>query len=175
MEYLHVPLVSLPSVALDRLDSLLNLTINKIDELPVRFQVYQGGIVIFLAKSFAYRQDCITQIHAPTMAECIEKLKTIRINAAGVLDTAEYNVESELYAVLRDKLKNTPHITLIDRQCAVCYNYTPHMVPHLGSIRHPLCNRCILKVERCPICRQKILLESDLDTDSEEDLMTEVE
>lgn len=159
MEYVNEPLDTLSSSVMDKLDSVINKSIDRIDNLPVRFQVYSGGLVIYMTKSFAYRQDCITQIHGKTMADCIEQLKGVHINEAGVLATETYRLESTFYDMMREKLAHTPHINLIDHRCAVCYNYTPHTA---DGHQHPLCNRCILRVNSCPICRQKILLESEL-------------
>lgn len=172
MEYVNVPLSDLPLDIIVKMDAMINTSVTSIDGLPVRFHFYSGGLVIFMAKAYAYRHDCIGQIHGKSFKECIDRLQYVRINTAGVIASANYNLESSLYELIRDTLHDKPHFNIVDRRCAVCYNYTNHCAPHKGLHKHPLCNRCITKVSSCPICRQELVLADD-ETDYDDDASTE--
>ena len=39
------------------------------------------------------------------------------------------------------------------KQCPICMEYKMDAMPSCG---HPLCQSCIKKVDKCPICRRRI-------------------
>ena len=161
MEYSNIPLKDCPQSALDLFNDMLRELVKSINGMPVECGVYGGGIVVSLPKVFSHRPCILAQIHKSTFIECLRLLRTITINDAGLLDSTQYKQESEVYSIIHEELQRAKHIELEDCRCAVCYVYTRNTV-HKTS--HPICNRCILKVDKCPICRQPI--EKDEDEDS---------
>jgi hypothetical protein len=167
MDFVNTPLADCPQCVLDLFDTMIEELIKSIDGMPVRCSVYSGGIVVYLPKVLAHRPSAIAQVHKKTLIECLRALHALRLNEAGTVDTLEYKEESGLYNIIHDELSSFKHIEVVDRRCAICFAYTHHTI-HKNN--HSICNRCVLKIDKCPICREPIVEDDDDSVYSEDEI-----
>jgi hypothetical protein len=150
LDYINTPFDECPDNIIEAFDDMLQFSITKINDMPVRCELIPSGIVIYLQQFYKHRSSIIWHIHKHTMASCLEELKKLEIDEAGERRTEKNRIESDAYNYIRDSLESANHIEVKDYRCSVCYCFT-HRMAH--NSLHPVCNRCIVKLDKCPICR----------------------
>lgn len=167
LNYLNTPFNECPENILEAFDDMLQFSIIKINDMPVRCELLPSGIVVYLPHFYKHRSSVIWHIHKHTITKCLEELKKLEIDESGERKTEQSRIEAESYNYIRDFFEDAKHIEVKDYRCSVCYCFT-HRTVH--NSLHTVCNRCIVKLDKCPICRLPIEIstgENESDTDNE--------
>jgi hypothetical protein len=170
-DYVNVPFMKCPPDVFDAMDKILRLSIKRINDLPVVCELSYTGVTIRLPKFYKYRSSMIYHVNKCTLASCLEEISKIEIDASGERKNKDRDLEAEVYEYIGDILDEVKHVDVAEYRCSVCYSFTDRMV-HGSS--HPVCNRCIVRLDKCPICRLPIETlpeapQTDYDEDSDGD------
>lgn len=152
-DYINIPFTECPYEILDAFDEMVRLSITKINNMPVYCELTPTGLAVSLPFLYRYRPSVIHHIHKPTLASCLEELKKLEIDESGEKKTEQNNREAEAHSYISEILEESKHIDIQDFKCSICYCFTKRTV-HENS--HVVCNRCIVRLDKCPICREPI-------------------